>query len=377
MLQRLYVHNFRCLENFELNIKATHSALLIGKNGTGKSTIRVVFEILQAIARGTNKMSELENLNLIGLKDFCRGHNDTPIRFEIETLIDGELYKYAIAFELPEHFKELKIFEEALTVSNKIIYSRKEAQITRYNYKNSQNNETQFLVDWHQVVLPIIQTYSDSDPVYILRTWLRNMIILSPIPSLMTGDSEGETLEVKKDASNFGEWFSGLYTEYPDAYQQIKAYLQDVMPDIYSIRNERVAKNAKNLLIQFKKETDAVLNIQFDALSDGEKCFFLCAVVLAANEFYGPLFCFWDEPDNFISIPEVGHFIMALRRSFQGHSQILVTSHNSEAIRKFSNENTFILGRKSHLEPTLIKSAKNLNLTDDILNTLVLDDLEF
>lgn len=377
MLQRLYVHNFRCLENFELVIKETPSALLIGKNGAGKSTIRAVFEVLQAIARGNNKMSELESLNLIGLKDFSCGRANVPIRFEIETLINGEIYKYAVAFDLPENFKELRIFEETLIASNKTIYHRKEAQIIRYNYKTSQNNEIQFLVDWHQVVLPIIQTYSDTDPVYILRTWLRNMVILSPIPSLMTGDSEGETLEVKKDGSNFGEWFSGLYTEYPDAYQKIKEYLQDIMPDIASIRNERVAKNAKNLLIQFKQESDTVLNVPFDTLSDGEKCFFLCAVVLAANEFYGPLFCFWDEPDNFISIAEVGHFIMALRRSFQGNSQILVTSHNYEVIRKFSNENTFVLGRKSHLEPTLIKSMSDLKITDDILNTLILDDLDF
>jgi hypothetical protein len=32
MLQRLYVHNFRCLENFELTMKEMSSALLIGKN---------------------------------------------------------------------------------------------------------------------------------------------------------------------------------------------------------------------------------------------------------------------------------------------------------------------------------------------------------
>ncbi|MFN5954940.1 MAG: AAA family ATPase [Dolichospermum sp.] len=39
MLQRLYLNNFRCLENFELTIKEMSSALLIAKNGVGKSTI--------------------------------------------------------------------------------------------------------------------------------------------------------------------------------------------------------------------------------------------------------------------------------------------------------------------------------------------------
>ncbi len=56
MIQRLYVHNFRCLENFVLTLKGMPSALLIGKNGTGKSTIAAVLEVLLAIARGTNRV---------------------------------------------------------------------------------------------------------------------------------------------------------------------------------------------------------------------------------------------------------------------------------------------------------------------------------
>ena len=39
MLQRLYIHNFRCLENFEFKPSDASSALLIGKNGAGKSML--------------------------------------------------------------------------------------------------------------------------------------------------------------------------------------------------------------------------------------------------------------------------------------------------------------------------------------------------
>ena len=59
MLERLYVHNFRCLENFEFKPGETPSVLLIGKNGTGKSTIRQVLAILQAIGRGEGQVKEL------------------------------------------------------------------------------------------------------------------------------------------------------------------------------------------------------------------------------------------------------------------------------------------------------------------------------
>lgn len=64
MLQRLYIQNFRCLETFQLPIKEMSSALLIGKNGAGKSTIAIALEVLQSIGRGINRMRELEKLKL-------------------------------------------------------------------------------------------------------------------------------------------------------------------------------------------------------------------------------------------------------------------------------------------------------------------------
>ncbi|WP_330482984.1 AAA family ATPase [Tumidithrix elongata] len=391
MLQRLYVHNFRCLENFELNLKDLPSSLLIGKNGSGKSTIAFVLEVLQSIGRGINRVSQL-----IQAKDFNSGRSGVPIRFEIEVLLKAQLYKYVLALELsPENFKEIRVFEEKLLVIGNPIYSREASQVKLYGNNiqsqipqdnrvdtllrnrfplTSQLMASQFQVDWHLVALPLIQAQSETDPLYIFKNWLSSMIILAPIPSLMTGESSGETLEPKRDGSNFGEWFSGLLRRYPAAYTRIDRYLREVMPDIQDIQNEPIGKNAKSMIVQFEAN-DQTLSLDFKDLSDGEKCFFLCAVVLAANEYYSP-FCFWDEPDNYLSLSQVGYFITSLRRSFKKSGQILVTSHNEEAIRKFSDENTFVLDRKSHLEPTLIRPYSEISIGGDLVDTLIRGDIE-
>jgi len=344
------------------------SALLIGKNGTGKSTIAIALEVLQSIGRSINRVGQL-----VSSKDFARGRSDVPIRFEIEVLIENKLYKYALALELPEKFKELRVFEEQLLVAGDPIYSRKEAQVSLYN--SSQNREAQFLVDWHLVALPVIQQQSETDPLHIFKTWLAHMIILAPIPSLMTGDSNGETLEPKREGSNIGEWFSGLLGRYPAAYTQVDQYLREVMPDMKDFLNELIGKDFKSMIVRFE-ENNANLSVNFKDLSDGEKCFFLCAVVLAANKSYGPLFCFWDEPDNYLSLSEVGLFVTSLRRSFKNSGQILVTSHNEEAIRKFNNENTFVLDRKSHLEPTLVRLLSDMSIQGDLIDALIRGDIE-
>ncbi|GAB4299309.1 MAG: hypothetical protein Fur0025_38120 [Oscillatoriaceae cyanobacterium] len=367
MLQRLYVHNFRCLENFEITLKGLPSALLIGKNGSGKSTVGDALEVFQRIGRGINRIRDL-----VKPKDFARGRSDVPMRFEIEVLLEEKLYKYILALELPENFKELRIWEEQLLVGGEPIYSREQAQVTLHT--TSRSREAQFMVDWHLVALPIIQEQSNTDPLRIFKTWLASILILAPIPTLITGASQGETLDIKKDASNFGEWISGLLSRYPAAYTQIDKYLRDVMPDIQEFLNESIGKDAKNMIVRFEAN-HANFRVDFEDLSDGEKCFFICAVVLAANK-YNPLFCFWDEPDNYLSLSEVGHFVMSLRRSFQGNSQILVSSHNEEAIRKFSSENTFVLDRKSHLEPTLVRLLDDITVTGKLINALILGDIE-
>lgn len=368
MIQRLYVHNFRCLENFELGVKDLPAALLIGKNGTGKSTIAAILEILQSIARGANRVGEL-----IRIGDFAQGRTDIPIRIEIEALIERILYRYVLALELPENFKEVRVAEESLSAGGEPVYSRNVAQVTLHS--TARNNDAKFLIDWHLIALPVIQEQWEKDPLKIFKNRLAQVIVLSPIPGFMTGDSGADTLEPKSDCSNFGEWFSGLLSRYPAAYTHIEQYLKQVMPDLRDFFYQTVGKDFKSMVVRFEMK-DAHLTINFKDLSDGEKCFFLCAVVLAANKFYGPLFCFWDEPDNYLSISEVGHFITSLRRSFVNKGQILVTSHNPEAIRRFSGENTLVLDRRSHLEPTVVRLLEDVSPEGDLIDALILGDLE-
>ena len=102
----------------------------------------------------------------------------------------------------------------------------------------------------------------------------------------------------------------------------------------------------------------------------------ICALVLAANEAYGPLFCFWDEPDNYLSLDEVGHFVLALRKAFQSGGQFIATSHNPEAIRRFSDENTLVLYRKSHLEPTIVRPLSEIQVNGDLVSALIRGDVE-
>lgn len=365
MIRRLYVHNFRCLENFELSISGHSSVLLIGKNGSGKTTVGCALEILQTIARGTNRVGDL-----VEPKDFFLGHTDVPMRFEIEVELEGKTYEYVIAFKNSAEGKELRVFEEKLSAAGKSLYTR--------GYRGGIRAAVDarvFFIDRHLVALPIVQEQSPKDPLFIFKQWLARTLILAPIPSLISGDSTHETLEPSIQVTDFGAWFSGLLASAPAAYTEIDAYLKQVMPDLRDIQNPVIGKDFRSLIVQFSNGQRS-LRLSFDDLSAGEKCFMICALVIASNNAYGPLLCFWDEPDNHLALDEVGHFVLALRKAFQSGGQFIATSHNPEAIRRFSDENTLVLYRKSHLEPTIVRPLSEIQVSGDLVNALIRGDVE-
>src|SRR5437016_5708460 len=146
------------------------------------------------------------------------------------------------------------------------------------------------------------------------------------------------------------------------------------MPDLNYITNPETGKDARSLILHFSNDQGS-LNIPFEDLADGEKCFMICALVLAAIDAYGPLLCFWDEPDNYLALSEIGHFVIALRRASQSGSQFIATSHNPEVIRSFSDENTLVFHRNSHLEPTTVRPLSELQVKGDLVGAIIRGDL--
>jgi len=375
VIKRLYVHNFRCLENFELNLEGRHSVLLIGNNGSGKSTVAFALQVFQSVGRGKNRVKDL-----VRRDDFSHDRIDVPIRFEIDLESGGQSFSYQLAFDLPAEFKDMRVHTEALSVDGKAVYARSGAEVIMAG-QGSQGippSAVTFLIDWHLVALPILQEQSPNDPLFVFKSILSKILILRPIPALISGDSNTETLQPDDRGVKIGDWFAGLMADAPAAYSQVDRYLRSVMPDFHDIRNPLIGADARQLLVQFNNGGSSLI-VSAKDLSDGEKCFLLCGLLLASNATYGPLICFWDEPDNYIGLVEAGRFVHALRQSFQKGGLFIATSHNPEAIRGFSNESMLLLTRKGHLEPTVCRSLETIQeeVAGDLVEAITRGELDF
>ncbi|MEI8017299.1 MAG: AAA family ATPase [Schlesneria sp.] len=364
MIERLYVQNFRCLESLELDFIGKSSALLLGKNGAGKSTVLQSLAIIQSICRGSSRVGKL-----IGPSDFSFNRTDRPMRFEIELAISSKRFSYAVSFDWPELFREARITDESLSVDGQAIFTRKEAEVDLTN-RNS------FGLDWHVFALPVINEKPPERSIQDLKAFLASLIIVAPIPANMTGFSDQPTGEMNEDASNFASCLRGLLEKKPAAYGAFDGFVRTVIPDFSAIENEDRGKDGKQLMVTFKRsDSDEVMTVEFDALSAGEKCFFLSAYIVASNTSGYPVACIWDEPDNHLSLSQVGQFITSLRKMAKRNGQFIATSHHPETVRKFSDDNTFVLARKSHLDPTLSKLLKNFDYEGDLIDALIRDEV--
>lgn len=357
MLKRLYANNFKCLQNFEFNLYGLNSAFLLGKNGSGKSTIFEVVEIFQKIGKGETllKKDDATSKGLISESSFPFGNKKLPIEFEIDAEIFNQNFSYKLSIEFPDTFHAPRIKSESLSVDGVSILERDGGQASISDVKH-------FLLDWHHVGLPLILVRSDKDPLSIFRSWLENIIILSPCPSYFYKLSKVESPTLSKGAENIIDWARWLLSENPSLYAIMSDFLKFRMNDLDIFKFENAGSDDKKLFFYFKEKSNTQ-RLELHQLSDGEKIFFLAATVIAVQKNNPNLLCLWDEPDNFISLIELDHFIIACRKAFEAsdsQAQLIMTSHNAQVINNFSNHNIFVVKRISHLSPTRIDIAEKI-----------------
>jgi predicted ATPase len=360
MIERLYVQNFRCLESFTLDLKGHSSALLIGKNAAGKSTVRHSLQRLQKMCRGSGRVGEL-----ISTKDFSWHDTTRPLRIEVDVTLDGKTYRYSIGLDWPKEYREARIIEEKLTVDGREVFRREDSQVILDGGGGS------FGLNRHIFALPVVNERPPFTTIQTLKTFFASMILVAPVPDKMAGFSDETSALLAEDASNFASCLRDLLGRRPRAYGTFEDYVRDVFPDFSSIENVPRGQTGFQLSVRWSGERAKYFEPDFEALSDGEKCLFLASYIVAANTVDAPVFCFWDEPDNHLSLSEVANLVVSLRKMSNNGGQFMATSHHPETVRTFSDETTIVLTRKSHLDPTIPRRLSDVPREGDLVNALI------
>jgi predicted ATPase len=334
MVKRIYVDNFRCLVNFELKLDRVN--LLLGLNGTGKTTVFDVLHGLQEFVAGNARV-----LAAFPGAELTSWQTSPVQRFELELqagpALDLQLgpasYGYSLVIEHDAERRKAKVHSETLTMDGKVLFRFQEG--TAELFHDDFTPGPQYPFDWTQSGVGVLQPRADNKKLTRFRREVQKTIIvgLQPHPALMIPESREEASSLSRDMENFVSWFRYLSQEHTGTILDIFAELKRVLPG-FSACNLKEAGEAKVMKVLFERPEGSARPIPYDfkALSDGQRVLIALYSLLFGLKDEG-VSLFVDEPDNFVALREIQPWLTALTDlAGDGIEQAVLISHHPEII---------------------------------------------
>jgi predicted ATPase len=335
MLKRLYVHNYKCLVNFEINFDKDIS-LFLGTNGSGKSTI---FEVLTKLRRVIIGEEKVENVfNESDSPRWLNEEDNWDIHFELDIETEGSIYRYLLVIHLGSFFTSMGIKKEYLYRDNeriieskdKITLSKKDEQIAFDDSRSSINRYC---------------TFTAEDFLQYLYT----LFVVRVNPYEMASTINKANAEIKADFSNYTEWFAHLNEKNRKGVSTFEKAMRDILPGFDYFRIEQ-AGQAKVLQVDFENKANKkeIISYYFNELSEGQKVLIaLYALVYCAPE--NSLICI-DEPENFLALPEIQPWFDTLYdQCAERGLQALLISHHPKIINLLASDSGYWFSRENNL----------------------------
>jgi predicted ATPase len=330
MLRRLYVDNFRCLVNFELKLGRLN--LLLGENGTGKSTVFEVLHRLRAFVNNDSKVGAA-----FPVADLTRWQTTGIQRFEIEMTHGTDEYAYLLRVEHSDDRRKGRVREERLTLAGQPLFEFKEGDAHLYRDDFSKGPEYPF--DWSQSGVGSLHERSDNTKLTLFKKELSSLVIAQANPAAMSSESRQEERMLSRSMDNFASWYRYLSQEHQSALPAIFGELGKVLPGFRGFSIKEAGEDVRVLKVLFERdpETGRPLLFDFTELSEGQRVLIaLYSLLYGLKGERGSLLL--DEPENYVTLREIQPWLATLAELCgEEVEQAVLISHHPEVIDYLAN----------------------------------------
>jgi len=341
MITRVYADNFRCLVNFELPLERL--LLLMGKNGSGKSSVFDVLEKLQALLRGGLVA------DVFAPEDLTEWMKSPLQTFELAVQGNGGQYEYRLVIEHARERGLQRIKEERLRYDGRELFAfrlvdaqESSAQLYRDDY--SAGPAVPF--DWRRSGVGALLPRRDNTKLTWFKEYLTRLMVVRINPFQIAAETCAEAAQPRTDMTDFVSWYRYVVQGQQRAMLDLTAVLRDVLPrfDSFELQQEGGRTRVLYALFAGPNEGHTYHAVRFDKLSHGQQALVVLYSVLMCAP-HDTCLCL-DEPDNFVMLAEIQPFVLALRdRCQERELQTLVISHHPEYINYFGPERGLLFQR--------------------------------
>ncbi len=346
MLKRLYADNYRCLVNFEINFDEL--TLLVGPNGGGKSTLFDLLYKIRHLIVDNAKVGEV-----FSPEDITAWVNKSEQSFELDVQGEDGLFSYKLVISHNPDIKKQRVEFEHLLLNGKPLFEFKQGEVKLYHDNHKPGPEYSF--DWSVSALATIVSRPDNKKLTWFKEWVQMMFIVSLQPKSMTSETAEESNWLNRDGTNFASWYRYISQEHQDKIFKLTEQLRDTIPGFHAFKLEQAGKH-RILKVGFssKDQNASQHYFDFEQLSDGQRVMIVLYSLLLGLQDMGHT-VFIDEPENYVSLPEIQPWLMELNDACgEGFPQAVLISHHPELIDYFGPESGKWLERDP-LGPTRIK----------------------
>ncbi len=349
MLARLYATNYRCLVNFEF--KPTAKQLIIGRNGTGKTTVLDVLAMLRDFA-----VLGLPCETCLGGKTRTRLRDITDQRFELDVKGNGGEYHYVLVVDEKGTPPRPRVKQETLDFNGKSLFRFREGEVGLFNDQQKPDPSVKFPLDWHRSGLWTVEEgRKDNAKLTWFKRWLRGLTQVQINPWAMSARSERESHEPAKDMGNFADWYRHLRLESGSAiFDEAMPSLREAIPGLEALDAKEAGLDVRVLQATLRTPSGATVDLPFSDLSEGQRVLIALYVLLycAVNKDRTLLI---DEPDNFIALAEIQPWLIKLLdRVDESGGQVILVSHHPELLDQLACQGGVLLDRPNGGE-TLVR----------------------
>ncbi|MEZ4662907.1 MAG: hypothetical protein R2911_35620 [Caldilineaceae bacterium] len=268
--------------------------------------------------------------DLFSVEDLTRWQKATTQRFELEVDGNGGTYKYEleIEYELPR--ARMRILQEKLWFDQQLLINFVKGEAQLYGDDFSQGPLYPF--DWNRSAIGALPERADNTKLTWFKERLKKLIIVKINPMQMVSESNQEPEYLDSQCGNFVEWYIHVLSQNQGIVFEIANDLKEIIDGFRYFGFEKVGENRQLLKVQI-----ADIQYRFHELSDGQRTLIVLYSLLRFAQEQDYTLCI-DEPENFVSLPEIQPWMSLLYDlCIDGKLQSVLISHHPEYINYLAN----------------------------------------
>jgi energy-coupling factor transporter ATP-binding protein EcfA2 len=348
MLTRFYADNFKCLQNFQLELDAF--TLLTGPNGSGKTA---VLEAIRGLADLLTQRDTTEKLFPVNTLTRWDTRSEQLFEFDVrlpETgsgaeQLAGGLYRYRLRISHDRLREKNRVAEEELTFEGRRLYRSWLDETDRGGtpsfraqlFKDSGQEGPMVLMDWSYSGVGRIEPRVENRYLQLFRRFFEHLVIVGLNPNSVSAETRKEEPMVAFDGGNFAAWLLHILSGEALACREAEQSLKDgMLPELalFQMETEGSLRIAKAIFRAMGQE----IPLRLDELSAGQRVMIILEHALAVAKRWGSAIVI-DEPANFLALREIQPLLHRIHdATIEGGMQAILTSHHPMSLDLFAEE---------------------------------------